>query len=313
MATPDADTGTTPPVAAAPDIAAANEPASERRFTAPPGFSLAQTCAPVAWAGGRWPDDDWREGQLIRVGWERERIVWRAVRQTGHELLISGTAAASGDQAFLRDVCGIDESCPPFADPVLDRLRHTFGGLRPYADGALVTGVLTSIIGQSISVAAAATTEWKLAVHFAAPLSLAGREFLPFPRVDQLADASPALIRQSGVTWRRAEALVAIARAAADGLLPADELARTDLDEARRRLRALPMVGPWTAESALLWGLGVADAHPTGDVALLRAARQAFAQPDLDLKGLDRLAEAWRPARAWAARLLWTDLLGVAE
>jgi hypothetical protein len=28
------------------------------------------------------------------------------------------------------------------------------------------------------------------------------------------------------------------------------------------------------------------------------------------LKDLDRVAERWKPYRAWAARLLWLDLLG---
>ncbi len=78
-------------------------------------------------------------------------------------------------------------------------------------------------------------------------------------------------------------------------------------------LRHLPAVGPWTANSVLLWGVGAPDAYPTGDVALLRAARAAFDDPDLDLKGLDHRAEEWRPARAWAARLPWTDLLGIAR
>src|SRR3712207_6971184 len=44
---------------------------------------------------------------------------------------------------------------------------------------------------------------------------------------------------------------------------------------------------PWTAESTLLWGLGAADAFPTGDVALLRAARVAYGRPELDLRGLE--------------------------
>lgn len=40
-----------------------------------------------------------------------------------------------------------------------------------------------------------------------------------------------------------------------------------------RELRKLPLVGPWTAASALLWGLGEPDAYPRGDVALLRPGR----------------------------------------
>jgi DNA-3-methyladenine glycosylase II len=75
----------------------------------------------------------------------------------------------------------------------------------------------------------------------------------------------------------------------------------------------LPLVGRWTAESALLWGVGAPDAHPSGDIALLRAVRNAYGLPEMTLKDLDVLSEAWRPARAIAARLLWTELLGVAH
>lgn len=77
-------------------------------------------------------------------------------------------------------------------------------------------------------------------------------------------------------------------------------------------LMKLPLVGRWTAESVVLWGVGAPNAHPTGDVALLRAARLAYERPDLTLKDLDVLAEQWQSARGLAARLLWTDLFGPA-
>ena len=101
-----------------------------------------------------------------------------------------------------------------------------------------------------------------------------------------------------------------VGQEAAEGRLPTAEAAFADPDGTRTALRRLSLVGPWTAESALLWGLGLADAYPTGDVALMRAARRAYARPDLAREELDRLAEGWRPARAWASRLLWIDLLG---
>jgi DNA-3-methyladenine glycosylase II len=77
-----------------------------------------------------------------------------------------------------------------------------------------------------------------------------------------------------------------------------------------RELLALPQVGPWTASSALLWGVGAPDAWPTGDVALLRAFKHALGDDGLTLKTMDPLAEPWRPHRGIAARLLWTNLFG---
>ena len=50
-----------------------------RKIAVSPPFSLADTCAPVVWAAGRWANQDWIDGQLIWVGWENERVVQRQV------------------------------------------------------------------------------------------------------------------------------------------------------------------------------------------------------------------------------------------
>lgn len=207
---------------------------------------------------------------------------------------------------------GIDAVMPRFDDPVIQDLAERFPGLRAYCDGSLFDGIVTSIVGQSISVAAAAVTQAKLAARFADATVIDGRAFRPLPSALQLAEAPVEAIRASGVTWKRAEAIRFAARRQVDGALPTDAFAWERPEEAVGSLMELPLVGRWTAESAVLWGIGAPDAHPTGDIALLRAARHAYAQPDLTLKDLDRLADRWRPARAIAARLLWTGLFGAA-
>lgn len=239
-------------------------------------------------------------------------MVWRRARRLNDHYLDITTNALNGDRQWGRRVLGLDIPLPVFLDPAIAGLAATFPGLRPLCDGSLFDGLVTAIVGQSISVAAAAVTQARLAARFAEPITLDGRQFTPLPTAAQLADAPVALVRESGVTWKRAEAIIAAARAQLAGELPTDDEARTAPDEAMRRLRALPLVGRWTAESALLWGIGAPDAHPAGDVALLRAARHAYANPNLTMKDLDALAEAWRPARGLAARLLWTALFGPA-
>lgn len=79
----------------------------------------------------------------------------------------------------------------------------------------------------------------------------------------------------------------------------------TDLEtaELRRALLALPGIGPWTADYALLRGMRATDAAPSRDVALLGAAR------DLGIAGDDAtLMQALAPASPWrsyAALHLW--------
>lgn len=284
-----------------------------RTLTVAAPFSLAVTSGPVHWTTGRSPRHRWLDGRLTWVGWEGEHIAWRTAQQVSdRQIDITGASDPALDAAWGRAVIGTDVHLPAFRDPVIADLAGRFPGLHPYCDGSLFDGIVTAIVGQSISVAAAAVTQARLAALFTAPLAIDGYDFRPLPRPDQLAAASEELIRASGVTWRRAGAIRHAAREWLAGTLPSDAFAREQPESAATALMELPLVGRWTAESVVLWGIGAPNAHPTGDVALLRAARQAYGRPDLTLKELDGLAEQWQPARGLAARLLWTALFGPA-
>jgi len=288
---------------------------SSRQLSVELPFSLAVTCGPVAWGRGRWPNVDWIDGTLVWVGWEDGNLVFRLVNQSHDDdsaLSIFGSASQDLDRPWANDVLGLGADLPSPIDPIVDEIGARFPGLRPWANGSLYEGFIGAIVGQSISVASAAVTEARLAALFNDGIALSGRRFWPLPRLRELAAAAPALVRTSGVTWRRAEALVKGAQAFLDGQLPTDDHARADPMVARTALLNLSLVGPWTAESVLLWGLGLGNAYPPRDVALLRAARLAYERPDLDHPGLNALADTWAPHRAWAARWLWVALLGAA-
>jgi 3-methyladenine DNA glycosylase/8-oxoguanine DNA glycosylase len=286
---------------------------SNRSCSLPLPFSLAQTCGPVAWTTGRSPRHRWDAGVLTWVGWDCDQVVWRQARQADPaRLVIVGNGDVGEDEQWLQSVLGSDISLPVFSDPMMIELANRYPGMRPYCDGSVFEGIVTAIVGQSISVAAAAVTQAKLAALYPNSVEVDGRTMRPLPSTDQLADSDPALVRLSGVTMRRAEALVHAAREARAGNLPDEAWARRHPDGAVRELLKLPLVGRWTAESIVLWGLGAPDAHPTGDVALLRAARQIYGRPNLSHQDVDHLADGWRPARGLAVRLLWTQFFGPA-
>lgn len=100
------------------------------------------------------------------------------------------------------------------------------------------------------------------------------------------------------------------ARGLATGILEGDpdleEIARSSDSEARERLMSVRGIGAWSADIYLLMALGRPDVWPRGDRALIVALRHAKglgADPaDEDAAAL---AEAWRPWRSVAARLLW--------
>ena len=114
-------------------------------------------------------------------------------------------------------------------------------------------------------------------------------------------------LRRVGLSGPKIRALKAIARAIGDGKLDLDALADCPADDAHRLLTQVHGIGPWTADIDLLTCLGHADAWPAGDLALQEAARLALAlKARPTTKEMGPLAEAWRPWRGVAARLLWT-------
>ena len=281
--------------------------------TAP--YSLAASCGPVTWGAGRWPNMDWIDGCLILAERDCGQNSVCVVRQISASLLrVAASPHAAPTPARLRRMLGIEDTEPKWRDGVIARLAGQFPGLRPFSYDDLFAGLVTSIVGQSISVASAATTQRRLAAMFAEPITIAGRPFWPLPDAEQLAGAPTERVRESGVTWRRAEALVTIARLAVAGELPDRGPAWATMASEDRiaALRGLPLVGPWTARSALLWGMAEHGVWPDGDVALLRAAHRAYDQPDLTMRDLTRLADGWQPAPGWATHLLWAGLFGAA-
>ena len=105
---------------------------------------------------------------------------------------------------------------------------------------------------------------------------------------------------------QKARYVVHLAEAALDGRFDPGAVAAAADDEARARLTALLGVGRWTADIYLLMALGRPDVWPDGDLALAAAMRRAKGLDALpDVAGQRRVADAWRPWRAVAARLLW--------
>jgi len=121
---------------------------------------------------------------------------------------------------------------------------------------------------------------------------------------------SDAELRAAGFSRQKTGYARALAQAILDGAFDPDGLADLDDDGVRCELTSLKGIGPWTAEIYLLMVLRRPDAWPAGDLALAAAAQQVkglAARPSPP--ELVELAEAWRPWRAAAARILWHHYL----
>jgi AraC family transcriptional regulator of adaptative response / DNA-3-methyladenine glycosylase II len=117
------------------------------------------------------------------------------------------------------------------------------------------------------------------------------------PSAVRVAEAGAARLTALGLAARRAAAIVAIARASADGTLRWQP--GTDASAVRRALRELAGIDDRLATMIVMRGLHWPDAFPAADPALQRALGATSEHL------LHNEADRWRPWRGYAALHLW--------
>ena len=189
------------------------------------------------------------------------------------------------------------------ADPVLARLIDERPDFDPQAwmeqlpAMDLYGALLFQVAGQQLSVAATRTILGRIEALFG------GR--LPAPA--ELLALDPARIREAGLSWRKIATLRDLAERLSDGRLDADALSRLPDDEILAELTAIPGIGPWTVQGALLVALKREDVVLPGDLALRKAVQTAYGldhRPSQD--EVLAIAEKWRPYRSLATSYLFS-------
>jgi DNA-3-methyladenine glycosylase II len=151
------------------------------------------------------------------------------------------------------------------------------------------------IVSQQLSVASA-NAIWAKFVARISPLT---------PQV--MLAATDEDLRLTGLSRPKQRSLRALAAALVEGSLVLDALHAATPEEVHAALTAVSGIGPWTADIYLMACIGHTDAFAAGDLALQEAARHAFGlERRPSAKELVALAEAWRPWRGVAARVLWS-------
>ncbi|MDB5900745.1 MAG: fusion protein AdaA/AlkA : methylphosphotriester-DNA alkyltransferase and transcriptional [Ramlibacter sp.] len=236
-----------------------------------------------------------------------------------------GWLAAELDEAHCHLLLRVSESLHGVLPLVIRRVRAAFDldadphainarlhGSFPLGDGLRVPGALSgyelavrAVLGQQITVAAARTLAQRLVHRFGTPIAT------PHPGVDRLFPAPGVLaaaegdaLGQLGIVRQRQGAIVAIARAVAQGRLTLHPGA--DVPATVAALKELPGIGDWTAQYIAMRALRWPDAFPAGDVALHKALGvQQCKQP---AREAEAASQAWKPWRSYAVVRAWSAL-----
>jgi DNA-3-methyladenine glycosylase II len=164
----------------------------------------------------------------------------------------------------------------------------------------LFGALLFQITGQQLSLAATRRTLERMTVLFGGHL----------PSPEELLAAQPDDLRTAGLSWRKVDTIRDLAGRFSDGSLDVERLGKLPDDEFIAELTAVPGIGPWTAQGALLIALRRDDIVLPGDLALRKAMQAAYQLPRLPSQQevLD-IAEKWRPFRSVATSYLFAATL----
>jgi len=189
------------------------------------------------------------------------------------------------------------------ADPVLARLVDERPEFDPRAWIAelppmdLYGALLFQVTGQQLSVAATRRTLTRIEALFGGHL----------PAPAELLGVDPGKLREAGLSWRKIGTLRDLAERLSDGRLNQDVLRSLPDDELMEVLTAIPGIGPWTVQGALIIALQREDVVLPGDLALRKAVQSAYQLDHLPAQQeVLAIAEKWRPYRSLATSYLFS-------
>jgi DNA-3-methyladenine glycosylase II len=189
------------------------------------------------------------------------------------------------------------------ADPVLARLIDDRPDFDPRAWMALLPqmdlygALLFQVTGQQLSVPATRRTLARIEALFGGHL----------PTSTELLGVDPAKLREAGLSWRKVTTLRDLAERLTDGRLNLDVLSSLPDEELMAELTAIPGIGPWTVQGALIIALQREDVVLPGDLALRKAIQTTYQFGHLPTQQeVLAIAEKWRPYRSLATSYLFS-------
>ena len=195
-------------------------------------------------------------------------------------------------------------------DPLIAQaLRHA-RGLRIAGAASLWEAAVTAILAQQVNLAFAYDIRRELALAFGRKARIRGETYVAFPAPERLARERPAALRRFRLSRAKAGAIVRLARAFASGELSEAAIAALPDEDAVATLTRIKGVGRWTAEIALLRGLGRADVFPGGDLGVVKYVAMELLghRARVTEKRMRRFADQWRPYRGLALAYAYAEI-----
>jgi len=186
-------------------------------------------------------------------------------------------------------------------DPRLAVLISKYGDCRILPHSDHYSELVSSIVGQQLSVKAAATI-WQRV------LALSGGNA---PTPHQLLKIDTEALRNCGLSYAKVAYVKDLAAHILDGRLDMNHIASLPNDEVITQLTAVKGIGEWSAHMFLIFSLGRLDVLPVGDLGIKKGAQRVYSLKELpNAQKLEQLSKKykWAPYESVAAWYLWKGL-----
>jgi len=184
-------------------------------------------------------------------------------------------------------------------DPQLAKIMKQHSQYSITSRGEALETLLRSIVGQQISVKAAASV-WKKLTNLVGSI-----------KSENILSASSENLKSCGLSKQKTQYIINIAEhfKANDIVSHSYWKGRTYLsiyDE----LVTIKGIGPWTAEMFGMFYLLEKDIFPIKDVGIIRAMNRLYGNNNkvLDLDEIIKISDAWKPYRSVACWFLWRSI-----
>ena len=161
-------------------------------------------------------------------------------------------------------------------DRLMNAVSRELVGLRPIRPPTIFEALVIGITEQQISLDAAIAIRSRLIEKYGDLVRFRGRDFFAFPTPTSLAVSDPIEMRTVGVSRSKVLYIRELARRVEIGELDLERLRMMDDESAVEELTKIKGIGRWTAEYALIRGMGRVNSLAADDLGIQRAVSQAY-------------------------------------
>lgn len=178
---------------------------------------------------------------------------------------------------FVSEWFDLDTDLTPFYDVIFKDKRiayiaEDYSGLRFIGIPDLFEALAWGIIGQQINLSFAYKIKRRLVEEYGKSIVYEEKKYYVFPTTEVLSEVTVDDLRAFQFSEKKAEYLIAIAKAFSEGILNKEILqALPDLESRIKYLTNIRGIGQWTANYTLMKSLKEPACIPHGDAGLLNA------------------------------------------